>query len=87
MRESLKESLRKLQVEYVDLFLIHSPTHHPGRLVEVWKQLEEVQQEGLARSIGVSNFFVAELEEIIAGGSVVPAVNQVRRLSISASEF
>jgi predicted oxidoreductase len=64
-------------LQYVDLFLIHSPNQHEGRLKEVWKEIEDVQKAGLARSIGVSNFSVQKLEEILDGATVVPAVNQV----------
>lgn len=77
VRTTLVESLGKLGTEYVDLFLIHSPNQHKGRLVEVWRALEEVKREGLARSVGVSNATVRDLQEILDGGSVVPAINQV----------
>ncbi|KII88417.1 hypothetical protein PLICRDRAFT_54254 [Plicaturopsis crispa FD-325 SS-3] len=76
VRSQLEESLKKLKVSYVDLFLVHSPTHHPD-LVGVWKQVEEVQKAGLAKSIGVSNFKVEHLKQVIEGGSIVPAVNQI----------
>ena len=77
VRDTLVESLAKLQVEYVDLFLIHAPFQHPGRVVEVWKDMEECKKEGLAKSIGVSNAMVKDLEKILESGSIVPAVNQV----------
>jgi diketogulonate reductase-like aldo/keto reductase len=73
----LKESLKKLQVDYVDLYLIHAPTQHEGRLKHVWKGMEEAKAAGLAKSIGVSNFMQKHLEEILEGATVVPAVNQV----------
>lgn len=79
VKASLQESLQKLQVDHVDLFLIHSP--HPaneqGLLQGLWKQMEEVQAAGLATSIGVSNFRVQDLEDILKIAKVVPAVNQV----------
>ncbi|KAL6300133.1 Aldo/keto reductase [Sparassis latifolia] len=64
-------------LDYVDLFLVHSPKNHEGELNSVWKQVEELQKEGLAKSIGVSNFRVQDFEEISKGASVVPAVNQI----------
>jgi diketogulonate reductase-like aldo/keto reductase len=73
----LRGSLKKLGVDYVDLFLIHSPLHFEGRRKEVWKDMEAVQKAGLAKSIGVSNFTVDHLHEILDGSSVVPAVNEV----------
>ncbi len=78
-RDMLVESLAKLRLEYVDLFLIHTPVYflEPGRLKEAWKQMEEVKKEGLARSIGVSNFRPAQLREILDSAEFPPSVNQV----------
>jgi diketogulonate reductase-like aldo/keto reductase len=81
----LIESLKKLGLDFVDLFLVHSP--HPsnkeeGKLLGVWKQMEQVQKDGLAKSIGVSNFRVEDLQIVLEGGNVVPAVNQVRTISL-----
>lgn len=78
VRDTLVTSLKKLQLDYVDLFLIHSPKNHPaGTLSSVWKEVEALQKEGLAKSIGVSNFRVQDLEEILPNASVIPAVNQI----------
>jgi diketogulonate reductase-like aldo/keto reductase len=76
--DTLKESLGKLQLDYVDLFLIHAPFEHSD-LLSVWKGMEEAHKAGLAKSIGVSNHRVKDLEKILSGGTVVPAVNQVRK--------
>ncbi|MBI4438424.1 aldo/keto reductase [Candidatus Woesearchaeota archaeon] len=73
-RDALLASLRRLQLDYVDLYLIHFPV--PQR-VRSWKALEALQAEGLCRSIGVSNFTVRHLEGLFGDCSVVPAVNQV----------
>ena len=81
VRDTLVESLKKLKMDYVDLFLIHMPIHHAGRLAQVWKEFEAIQKEGLARSIGVSNFRVKDYEELMQGATVTPAINQVRRHS------
>ncbi|KAI0748112.1 Aldo/keto reductase [Daedaleopsis nitida] len=77
VRDTLVESLKKLSLDYVDLFLIHMPIQHEGKLKSVWKEFEDLQKEGLAKSIGVSNFRVKDLEEIIDGANVMPAVNQI----------
>lgn len=79
---TLKRSLEKLKLDYVDLFLVHNPAHHvdrEGGLKQVWKELVEVKKKGLTKSIGVSNANVGFLEEIISVGEDVPTVNQVRR--------
>lgn len=80
VKDTLEKSLKKLQLDYVDLFLIHSPlpSAEEGKLPEIWKQMEEVQAAGLTKSIGVSNFRVEDLQTILESGKVVPAVNQVR---------
>jgi diketogulonate reductase-like aldo/keto reductase len=80
VRDTLIRSLRQLKTDYVDLFLIHTPTSFVGRLSETWADMERVQSEGLVKSIGVSNFRVKELDIILDGASIVPAVNQVRLL-------
>ncbi|KAI0263346.1 Aldo/keto reductase [Gloeopeniophorella convolvens] len=79
VRDSLVDSLAKLQLDYVDLFLVHTPTHwpEPGRLKAVWKEVEALKKEGLARSIGVSNFRPAQFREILDGAEIVPSVNQI----------
>ncbi|KAF8969856.1 NADP-dependent oxidoreductase domain-containing protein [Flammula alnicola] len=78
VKQSLKESLAKLGLEYVDLFLIHDPTSAPaGELANWWKGLEEVYHEGLAKAIGVSNFKVEDLQIILESGKVIPAANQI----------
>jgi diketogulonate reductase-like aldo/keto reductase len=81
VKETLVESLGKLGVDYVDLFLIHDPTvnQKEGTLPEIWSQLEALKTEGLAKSIGVSNFKVEDLNAILPGAKIVPAVNQVSR--------
>lgn len=71
------ESAKKLDLDYVDLYLIHWPVPSKDRYVDTWKALERLQSEGRVRSIGVSNFKEHHLERILAEGEVVPAVNQV----------
>jgi 2,5-diketo-D-gluconate reductase A len=74
---ALKTSLGQLEMEHVDLYLIHWPMPAKDRYVETWQALVDAQQAGLARSIGVSNFQPAHLQRIIAETGVTPAVNQV----------
>jgi len=76
-RDGLMESLEKMGLEYVDLYLIHWPAPQRDLYVESWLALEEFAQEGLARSIGVSNFMPEHLDRVLEAGSVVPAVNQI----------
>ncbi|OJA16548.1 hypothetical protein AZE42_00629 [Rhizopogon vesiculosus] len=76
-KTALKESLEKLGMEYVDLYLVHNPSHHEGQLKAVWKVMEECKKEGLAKSIGVSNFDVGHLQEILEDAQCPPSVNQV----------
>jgi diketogulonate reductase-like aldo/keto reductase len=79
VKESLKGSLAKLGLDYVDLFLIHSPAQarQENSLSKFWEGMEEVKQAGLAKSIGVSNFKVEDLKIILETAKVVPSVNQV----------
>ncbi|MGN6781864.1 MAG: aldo/keto reductase [Marmoricola sp.] len=78
-RREFAATLERLGSDYVDLFLIHwpLPTRYDGDFVSTWRTLVEFQQEGRARSIGVSNFQPAHLERIIEETGVTPAVNQV----------
>lgn len=72
--EAFNESLGKLGMDYVDLYLIHWPVR--GRYTESWKVLEKLYHEGRARAIGVSNFNPHHIDDILAMGGVTPAVNQ-----------
>jgi diketogulonate reductase-like aldo/keto reductase len=73
-RRAFETSLQRLGLDGVDLYLLHWP--HERRL-ESWSVLERLHAEGLARSIGVSNFLVRHLDELLAHASVAPAVNQI----------
>ncbi len=68
-------SFDKLNLDYIDLYLIHWPV--PGKRVNTWKILEEIYDSGHVKAIGVSNFTVKHLDELIAQTNVIPAVNQV----------
>ena len=77
-RRSFKTSLKKLGTDYVDLLLIHWPNiKNFSRTVETWQAMIELQKEGLARSIGVSNFTPALIDTLAGQTGVLPAVNQV----------
>ncbi|KAB8145567.1 aldo/keto reductase [Chloroflexia bacterium SDU3-3] len=74
--ESLLRSLELLQLDYVDLYLIHAPFEREQRLAQ-WRGLIELQRQGKARAIGVSNFNIAHLEELAAAGLPRPQANQI----------
>ena len=74
---ALRASLDRLEMDFVDLYLIHWPVPSKDRYVETWKAFIEAQEEGLVRSIGVSNFQSAHLERLVEETGVTPAVNQV----------
>jgi 2,5-diketo-D-gluconate reductase A len=77
VERAFDESLRRLGLDSVDLYLIHWPLPGADRYVEAWRTLEKVHGDGRARAIGVSNFQVAHLRRLFDETSVVPAVNQV----------
>jgi diketogulonate reductase-like aldo/keto reductase len=86
-RASIEESLRKLATPYIDLMLIHCPTpwdeypHSEGKYDdgnrEVWKALEEFYLEGKIKAIGVSNFSIRDIENILKDCKIKPMVNQI----------
>lgn len=85
-KASMEESLEKLGLDYVDLILIHCPQpwdefrgekRYFKENIEVWKALEEFYKAGKARSIGISNFLVDDMENLLAHCEIKPMVNQV----------
>ena len=68
------KSLKKLQLEYLDLYLIHQPF---GDYYGTWRAMEELYREGKTKSIGVSNFMPDRLMDLIVHNEIVPAVNQI----------
>ena len=76
-----EQSLRKLGVDQVDLYLVHWPQRGP---TWAWPGMERARERGLAKSIGVSNFGADDLDQVVAAGSVVPAANQIQ---FSAVEY
>jgi 2,5-diketo-D-gluconate reductase A len=75
-RSVLSSSLRALGSDYIDLWLVHSPPS--GRaLVSSWQELLSLRDDGLARAIGVSNYSLAQVDQLIAATGETPAVNQI----------
>ncbi|ODA75957.1 hypothetical protein RJ55_08598 [Drechmeria coniospora] len=74
---ALCSSLSKFGLDYLDLYLIHSPADDEEKRLESWRALETAQRLGKVKSIGVSNFGAAQIEKLLEKGTVVPAVNQV----------
>ncbi|KAF7341149.1 Aldo/keto reductase [Mycena venus] len=76
VQETIRSSLSNLGVEYVDLYLIHNPRVIPN-VDAVWKELEIIKKDGLAKSIGVSNFNLETLQSLVQNALIWPAVNQI----------
>ncbi|KAJ3563985.1 hypothetical protein NP233_g8589 [Leucocoprinus birnbaumii] len=74
---SIQNSLKNLGVSYVDLYLIHHPRLAVPDIPTAWAQFEEIKKKGLAKSIGVSNFGVTELQALLASAKIKPAANQI----------
>ncbi len=73
--ESVKESLRKLQMDYVDLLLVHWPIER--LFFDTWRAFEEMKKEGLTRSIGVSNYQMIHLQYLATQANEMPVVDQI----------
>jgi diketogulonate reductase-like aldo/keto reductase len=73
--EAFETSLKKLGLEYVDLYLVHWPVKEKYK--QTWKVLEQLYKDGRVRAIGVSNFNISQLEDLLADAEIKPMVNQV----------
>lgn len=73
--DSVKESLKKLQMDYVDLLLVHWPIQRA--FFDTWRAFEELKKEGLTKSIGVSNFQIIHLQYLATQAKEMPVVNQI----------
>ncbi len=74
VRDAVEDSMRKLQVDYIDLYLIHQPY---GKYLESWPVMEELVKEGKLKNIGVCNFSESKLKKLQKIATVTPAVNQI----------
>lgn len=72
---SFEDSLKRLQTDYVDLLLLHSPVTETRR--PAWRRMEELNKDGRAKSIGVSNYTIKHLKELLSECEIKPVVNQV----------
>ncbi|WP_010651527.1 aldo/keto reductase [Oceanobacillus massiliensis] len=75
--KAFETSLEKLGLNYLDLYLIHWPVE--GKFKEAWRALEQLYKEGKIKAIGVSNFQIHHLEELMKDASIMPVINQVER--------
>jgi 2,5-diketo-D-gluconate reductase A len=73
-KKAFEASLKKLQLDYLDLYLIHQPY---GDVYGEWRAMQELYKEGRVRAIGVSNFHPDRLMDLIVNNEIVPAVNQI----------
>ncbi|MBN1785857.1 MAG: aldo/keto reductase [Candidatus Methanofastidiosa archaeon] len=74
-KDAMARSLERLGMDYVDLYLVHWPRR--GMIEDTWKAMEDILQEGLARSIGVSNFLLGHLNELYRTCKTMPAIDQI----------
>ncbi|GAA97258.1 uncharacterized protein L969DRAFT_84307 [Mixia osmundae IAM 14324] len=74
---ALKDGVARFGLDYVDLFMIHTPTMGPDNRIALWKGLERLQESGHTRFIGVSNFGVQHLEQLRQAGLSKPVSNQI----------
>ena len=79
--KSLERSLNLLQLDYIDLYLIHWPVpvkNYQAKNQETWKAMEELVEKGLIKNIGVSNFLKSHIESLLQTAKIKPAVNQIK---------
>ena len=78
VRQSIKSSLKRLDTDYIDLYLIHHPIGTNEDNLRVWRELEAFHKKGILKSIGVSNFTIDELSYLLANAEIKPTVNQIK---------
>ena len=74
---TIEESVARMGLDYIDLYLIHWPNPSQGQFVEAWQALVDAQKQGIVKHIGVSNFLPGHIDLLIRSTGVTPAVNQV----------
>jgi len=77
VQTSIRNSLKNLGLKYVDLYLIHHPKLAQPDIGTAWREFEKVKEDGLAKSIGVSNFDEADLKILLSAAKIKPVVNQI----------
>ncbi|MFZ6993487.1 aldo/keto reductase [Curtobacterium sp. RRHDQ66] len=77
VRATIEESLDQLGLDHLDLWLVHWPPNGEAR-PDVWEQVVQAQQDGLTRAVGVSNYSLAQIDELTEATGVTPAVNQIK---------
>jgi 2,5-diketo-D-gluconate reductase A len=82
----LEAALERMDLDYVDLLLMHWPLPARGLFVSTWKTFEKLHSDGRARAIGVSNFKPAHLDVLLKEASIVPAVNQIQISPVTPRE-
>lgn len=75
--EAIDESLARLNIEYIDMVLIHWPSPALNKFVDTWAAFQKAKESGKVRGIGVSNFQPAHLDQLLAARGIVPAINQI----------
>ncbi|MBJ9986512.1 aldo/keto reductase [Acinetobacter sp. S40] len=75
--ETIEESLYRMQLDYLDLYLIHWPNPKQGLYVEAWQALIDAQKNGLIKSIGVSNFLPEHIDTLQRETGILPVINQI----------
>ena len=78
VRQALENCCRRLNLDYLDLFLIHWPNPDLDRYVDAWQGMIDLHKEGLVRAIGTSNFLPQHLQRLIDATGIAPAVNQIQ---------
>ena len=75
--QAIEKSLEELELNYIDLYLMHWPMAASGLFVDIWRQFETFKSKGLTKSIGASNYRIVDLERILNETDTPPAVNQI----------
>jgi hypothetical protein len=84
--DACRDSLRRLRVSALELYLVHSPFVAGVPLLDTWRECEALVDAGLVRNLGVSNFRVADLRTLLAGARIRPSVNQIEARSFARDD-